>query len=122
MLSISEGVSVFRLISGIFICAGAVIVFSAFVPRLRPHWARTNISCGFLGCLGIGTGIMSSAADHFFSRSVPVRWHDRLVWLFFLGMAVGMVGMILDKRKAKRANMMQGLQTHLVTKKVDQRS
>lgn len=49
-LCISEAVVMLRLISGVFICAGAVIVLSAFIPQLRPHWARTN-SGGWFGPL-----------------------------------------------------------------------
>jgi hypothetical protein len=106
-----------KLLSALFFGAGAFVVLAAFVPRLRPNWARTRIPCGFLGCLGCGSAFMSVGVNHFFS--LPSRYHDWLVWLFFLGLAVGFLGMALDKRRAKRADMMQGLQTHLIAKRGD---
>jgi hypothetical protein len=91
-----------KLLSAIFFCAGAFASLTAFMPWLRPNWARTGIPYGFLGCAGIGSAFMSIGVDRFFSASLPSHWHDRLVWLFFLGLAVGFVGMVLDKRRAKR--------------------
>jgi len=104
-----------KLLSGIFFAVGVFEVVAAFIPRLRSHWARTRIPCGFLGCIGVGLAFMSVGVDHFFS--LPSRYHDWLVWLFFLGLAVGFLGMALDKRKARRADMLQGLQTHLIAKR-----
>jgi len=108
-----------KLISLIFFCTGAFVACSAFIPRLRGNWARTRIPCGFLGSLGIGSAFMGLGAHHFFSGQLPSQWQYRLVWLFFIGLVVGLVGMVLDKRKAKRADMVQDLQTHLITKRGD---
>jgi hypothetical protein len=106
-----------KLLSAIFFAVGAFEVLAAFIPRLRSHWARTRIPCGFLGCVGVGSAFMGLGVDHFFSGSLPSRYHEWLVRLFFLGLAVGFLGMALDRRRAKRAGMMQGLQTHLIAKK-----
>ena len=104
-----------KVLSIVLFAVGAFEVLAAFVPRLRSHWARTRIPCGFLGCIGVGLACMSVGVDHFFS--LPSQYHAWLVWLFFLGLAVGFLGMALDKRKARRADVMRGLQAHLVAKK-----
>ena len=105
------------LLSVIFFAVGAFEFLAAFISRLRPNWARTRIPCGFLGCVGVGLAFMSLGVDHFSYGSSPNRYHYWLVLLFFLGLGVGFLGMALDKRKARRADMMQGLQTHLLAKK-----
>ena len=103
-----------KLISVIFFAFGAFEVLAAFVPRFRSHWARARIPCGFLGCIGVGSAFMSLAVDHFFS--LPSRYHTWLVGIFFLGLGVAFLGLALDRRKAKRAYLMQELQTHLIAK------
>ena len=104
-----------KIVSVIFFAFGAFEVLAAFIPRFRSHWARTRIPCGFLGCIGVGSAFMSLAVDHFFS--LPSRYHAWLIWLFFIGLGVAFLGMALDKRKARRVNMMQDLQTHLIAKR-----
>src|SRR5438093_12356914 len=106
-----------KLLSVFLFGVGGFVLVAGFIPRLRPHWARTRIPCGFVGCVGCGSAFMSAGADHFFS--LPSRYHNWLVWVFFLGLGLGFLGMAMDKRRAKRANMMQGLQSHLIAKRGD---
>ena len=60
-----------KLLSVIFFCAGAFIALSAFIPRVRLHWARTRIPCGFLGRLGAGSFFISVGVRFFLSDSLP---------------------------------------------------
>ena len=105
-----------KLLSVIFFCAGAFIALSAFIPRVRLHWARTRIPCGFLGRLGAGSFFISVGVRFFLSDSLPESYRIWLACAAYGGLGVGSLGMALDKRRAKRAGMMQGSQTPLISK------
>ena len=105
-----------KLLSVIFFCAGAFIALCAFIPRVRLHWARTRIPCGFLGRLGAGSFFISVGVRFFLSDSLPESYRIWLACAAYGGLGVGSLGMALDKRRAKRAGMMQGSQTRLISK------
>ena len=105
-----------KLLSVIFVCAGAFIALSAFIPRVRLHWARTRIPCGFLGRLGAGSFFISVGVRFFLSGSLPESYRVWFACAIYGSLGVGSLGMALDKRRAKRAGMMQGSQTSLNSK------
>src|SRR2546425_11929183 len=100
-----------RVVSIPFFAVGAGLAFGMFVPRFRPHWKGSRITCGAIGCGGYGLSFMSLGVSRFFSDSLSERHRDWLVWSFVAGWILAIIGFVLDRRRNKRAKMMQHLQT-----------
>src|SRR5664280_2207979 len=105
------------LIEILFLGVGALLALGVVVPVFRPRWKGTRIVCGAFGCAGVGLAFMSLGASKLFAHSLSPQQRDWFVYLFFAGWAVAIVGFILNRRRAKRAGMMQHLQTHLIATK-----
>src|SRR5260370_42151578 len=105
-----------KAFSILFIGVGVLCGLGVFFPRFRAHWKGTRVVCGPIGCAGFGLSFISLGVTRFFSDSLSERHRDWLVWSFLAGWIVAIIGFILDRRRAKRAGMIQNLQRHLITK------
>lgn len=106
-----------KLGSILFFAVGAFVALGVFIPRLRLPWKGTRIVAGALTCGGNGLVFMSLGIIGYFDESFSKQYLNSLYGLLLVGCLMVTGGFILDRRRAKRADMMKGFQTHLIRKK-----